>query len=101
MLCIHRTYKVCIQAYNIHHERIVSARMKFKNCFITIIGVYAPEEGRNEITDEFYEQLQRAIQQVHPDDSLIIASDFNAKVGNQRAKLALLILRKQIQMEAA
>ena len=78
MLHIHNKHRENIDSYNIWHERIVSARMRLKKDFLTIIGVYAPEEGREEQSEEFYKQLQRAVQAVNPEDKLIIAGDLNA-----------------------
>ena len=50
---------------------------------ITIIGVYAPKEGREEETIRFYKQLQKQIDKYSKSDSQRISGDLNARVGNQ------------------
>ncbi|XKL60326.1 hypothetical protein PGB90_001342 [Kerria lacca] len=62
MMCIHQKYKDIIDKYNIYHERIMLAKLKFQNGFITIIEIYSPEEGRNKMSEDFYAYLQKAIQ---------------------------------------
>jgi exonuclease III len=48
-----------------------------------IIGVYAPEEGREEDTKRFYKQIQKEVDKYSKSDSLIISGDLNARIGNQ------------------
>lgn len=50
------------------------ARFKIERDHMTITGVYAPEEGKNEETTQFYKRLQREID--------IVCGDLNARVGN-------------------
>ena len=50
---------------------------------IIVIGVYAPEEGREEETRQFYRQIQKEVDRCNKSDSLIISGDLNARVGNQ------------------
>ena len=50
---------------------------------ITVIGVYAPEEGRIEETLTLYDELQTQIDKVDKSNYLIVAGDFNARVGNK------------------
>jgi len=50
---------------------------------ITIIGVHASEEGREEEMRHFYKQLQKEVDKYNKSDSLIISGDLNARVGNQ------------------
>ena len=49
---------------------------------ITIIGVYAPEEGRKEEVRRFYKQLRKEVYKYSKSDSLMISGDLNATVGN-------------------
>lgn len=81
MLYIHKSYESSIDHYNIWSERIVSVRMKTKGNYLTMIAVYAPEEGKTELSKEFYETLQRAVQRINPREDVVIAGDLNAKVG--------------------
>ena len=84
MLYVNKTYKNAITEYNIWGERVVSARIKTKHGHLSIIAVYAPEEGKEEASTDFYESLQKATQRVHPEDDLVIAGDLNAQVGNRK-----------------
>lgn len=84
MICVHKSYRDKIVNYNICHERIISVRIKMGERYITVIGTYAPEEGRNEESNEFYENLQNVTQSVNNHDYKIIAGDLNAKVGDRR-----------------
>jgi len=65
------------------NDRIITVRLKTNRGHITIIGVYAPEEGREEETRRFYKQLQKEVDKYNKSDSLIISGDLNARVGNQ------------------
>lgn len=84
MLYIHKNHENAIEHYNIWSERIVSVRMKSKQRYTTIIGIYAPEEGKEELSNEFYETLQKAVQRTDPKEDLVIARDLNAQVGSRR-----------------
>ena len=50
---------------------------------LSVVGVYAPEEGWKEETDEFYETLDQQIYKWNRTDYLIVTGDFNALVGNK------------------
>lgn len=78
MLYIHKRYKNQIEHYNIRYNRIILARIKSKRGYITIVGVYAPKEGRNELSNEFYSTLQKVVQRMNSKEELIIAGDLNA-----------------------
>ncbi len=49
---------------------------------MTIIGIYAPEEGKREETEIFYDQLQKQLEKNNKNDYIILCDDFNARVGN-------------------
>jgi len=65
------------------NDRIITVCLKTNRGHITIIGVYAPGEGREEETICFYKQLQKEVDKYNKNDSLIISGDLNARVGNQ------------------
>jgi len=50
--------------------------------YLTLLAVYAPEEGKTEQTEEFYEPLQDQIDKINKNDYIIVARDYNARVGN-------------------
>ena len=49
---------------------------------MTVIQVYAPtEDSTDEVKEDFYEQLQQIMKEVHKQDKLIVMGDMNARVG--------------------
>ena len=63
--------------------RLVRARFNSKHCKLTILQCYAPtNDAEDEIKDEWYEQLQKAVAKVPAHDMLLVIGDMNAKVGN-------------------
>ena len=61
----------------------MTVRFKSTRRHLTIIGVYAPEEGRNEETEYFYENLQKEVSKWNETDYVIISGDRNARIGNK------------------
>lgn len=67
---INKSLKNKIHSYTWINERLILLRCKHGRGYITIIGAYAPEEGRKEATDEFYEQLQTTYNSINPNPML-------------------------------
>lgn len=66
-------------------ERIIMARFESNYCKLTFIQVYAPTNDKEEeIKKDFYGELQREINNIPKHDMLLIAGDFNAKIGSDR-----------------
>ena len=63
------------------NERILQLKYKLQRGYLTLLAVYAPE-GKTEQTEEFYETLQDQIDKISKNDYIVIAGDYNAKVGN-------------------
>ena len=73
-----------ILGYNPVNDRIISVRLQGKPLNITLIQVYAPTTGAEEVDiEEFYSKLQKVIDDTPKKDVLIIAGDLNAKVGDE------------------
>ena len=64
------------------NERTLQLRYKLQRGYLTLIAVYAPEEGKLEQTEEFYETLQDHVDKINKSDYIIVAGDYNARVGN-------------------
>ena len=64
------------------NERILQLRYKLQRGYLTLLAVYASEEGKTEQTEEFYETLQDQIDKKGKIDYLVVAGDYNARVGN-------------------
>jgi hypothetical protein len=72
-----------ITNYSFVNGRIITVRLKTNRGRITIIGVYAREEGREEETRPFYKQLQKEVDKNNKSGNLIISGNLNARVGSQ------------------
>ena len=65
-------------------DRMLRARFNSRYCKLTLVLCYAPtNDADEELKDDWYEQLQRAVSQVPKHDLLMIIGDLNAKVGSQ------------------
>jgi Endonuclease/Exonuclease/phosphatase family. len=47
------------------------------------VGIYAPVEGKEQDTEEFYRDLQQSMDKTPQKENIILAGDFNGRVGNQ------------------
>lgn len=75
MLYIYSKHRENIDSYNVCHERVISTRFHLKEGFLTIIGVYAPVEGREERSEKLYEYLKKTVQAVNPEENLVTVRD--------------------------
>lgn len=78
---LRKEWKTRIHSYNFINDRIINVRIKVHRGYLTIVGIYAPEEGRKDESIEFYEHLQKHINSVRKTDYIAICGDFNARVG--------------------
>ena len=63
-------------------KRVLKIRMRLRDCYLTVIAVYALTSVDEEVESEkFYELLQDQIDEVSKKDFLIVLGDFNARVG--------------------
>ena len=63
-------------------SRMAKIRLKGEVLNLTIIAVYAPTlQSSDDSKDEFYSSLQNAVSSVPSQDMLIVAGDWNARVG--------------------
>jgi hypothetical protein len=63
------------------NERILQLRYKSQREYLTLLAVYAPEEGKTEQTEEFYKILQDQIDKINKNDYIIVAGGYNAIIG--------------------
>jgi exonuclease III len=47
------------------------------------LGVYAPVEGKEQDTEEFYRELQQRFNKTSKKKNIILAGDFNGRISNQ------------------
>lgn len=82
-ILIHTKYANEIVECKYINSRIIVVRIKFKNETFSFIGIYAPENCRQEfIRSAFFNQLQQAMDEIPKTDSVIILGDFNSRIGN-------------------
>jgi len=70
--------------YTFWNDRIIETRLKTQRGHLTILGVYTPTEARDELTEEFYETLQKILDKVNKNDYIMLIGDMNARVGNNK-----------------
>ena len=71
-----------IQGYWSVSDRVILLKIRAKPFDMVLIQVYAPTaEASEEEIETFYEDLEKAIKEVHSTNILVILGDFNAKVG--------------------
>jgi exonuclease III len=80
-LLVNKSWKNKIHCYTFISERM-TIRLRLEREYLTLFNTYAPEEGREEETIKFYKILQNIIDKVNKNDYIILAGDFNARVGN-------------------
>jgi exonuclease III len=51
---------------------------------LTILGLYAPEKGREGDSDEFYKQLQDIYNKLNKNDHIVLEGDLNARVAKNQ-----------------
>ena len=74
----------CVESHRAYSDRIISIRIRSKPLNITILQVYAPTADASEVeAEQFYSEIQSALNQISKKDLLYIMGDFNAKVGDR------------------
>jgi hypothetical protein len=61
MICVHKTMSTKIDYYKFWTERIIDVKLNINRGYVTVIGLHAPEEGREELSNTFYDKLQNVI----------------------------------------
>lgn len=80
---IDRKWESRIKEVQYINERIIMMKLKHDRGYLIAIGVYAPEEGKKDETEEFYEILQNLLDKYNSKYEVLLVGDFNARVGNQ------------------
>jgi len=80
---IRKDWKHKIHDYTWISDRIIEIRIKVLNRNLTTVGVYAPVEGKEQETGEFYRELQQSTDKIPKKENIILAGDFNRRIGNE------------------
>ena len=70
--------------FNFINERLIEVNLDLKDKNIKVITAYGPnEDASKEEKDDFLNQLQLAVDNVKPNQEVMILGDLNARVGNK------------------
>jgi len=94
-VAVRRDWKHKIQDYTWIWDRIIETRIKVLNRNFTIVGVYAPVEGKEHATEEFYRELQQSMDKIPKNENIILA-DFNGRIGNQPIPECIVTYEEQV-----
>ena len=67
MIWNHKSISNKIDHYN-SGMTVIETRLKTQRGHLTILGVYAATEGRDELNEEFFETLQKVLDKVNKND---------------------------------
>ena len=76
---VRKDWKNKIQDYTWISDRIIETRVKVLNVNFTIVGAYAPVQGKEQDTGEFYRELQQSMDKIPKKENIILAGDFNGR----------------------
>ena len=77
----------CLDSWIAISERIIKARFYSRFIKTTITQVYAAtNEAEKQEKDDFYEQLQKIVDEVPRHDLLLVLGDWNPKVGGKQSE---------------
>jgi len=94
-IAIRKDWKHKIQDYTWISDIIIETRIRVLNRNFTIVRVYAPVEGKEQDTEEFYRELQQSMDKI-PKKENILAGDFSGRIGNQRIPECIRTYGKQV-----
>ena len=74
----------CVENHRAYSDRIIYIRIRSKPLNITILQVCTPTSDTSEDeTEQFYSEIQSALNQTSKKNLMYVMDDFNAKVGNR------------------
>ncbi|KDQ71490.1 hypothetical protein L798_13017, partial [Zootermopsis nevadensis] len=85
-----RQMREAMLAFTPVSERICTLRVKGKFRNISLVNVYAPTEGTEEVAvDGFYDELQSVCDKIWKHDMIKVLGDYNAKLGKEEVYVKL------------
>ena len=81
-IVIEKELSKCMTSYTLISERIMSVSLKTHTGLVTIIQVYAPDSTYDDDeVENFYNILQKKIDNIPKKSTILLIGDFNARVG--------------------
>jgi hypothetical protein len=77
MIWIHKSFRYKIAYYKFLNDRNYRKKTKTHWGHLTVLGVYAPTEGKKQKSEEFYETLQNIFDKVNKNDYIMLIGDLN------------------------
>ena len=68
--------------YKFWNDRVTETRLSTQKGYLTILAVYGPTEGRDELNEEFCETLQNILDKVNKNYYIMLIGDMNNRVDN-------------------
>jgi exonuclease III len=81
-IVIRKDWKHKIRDFSWISDRIIETRIELWNRHFTIVGVYVPVEGKEQVTEEFYRELQQPMDKIPNKENIILAGNFNGRIDN-------------------
>ncbi|XP_057667223.1 craniofacial development protein 2-like [Diorhabda carinulata] len=82
-ILVQKRLTIQIEECKYESKRNVAIRMRLGEELVNIIGIYAPENNREQnIRERFFEDLKTSINDMPSKGSMIVLDDFNDRIGN-------------------
>jgi len=72
MIWIQKSISNKIDHYKFWNDRAIETRLKTQGGHLKILGVYAPTEARDELSEEFDETLQKILNKVNKNNYIML-----------------------------
>ncbi|CAI9726028.1 Hypothetical predicted protein [Octopus vulgaris] len=81
---LYKKISKCVESYQTMSDRVITIRIKAKLNNITLLQIYAPTaDAEEDEIEQFYAEIQGAIEETPRADVVYILGDFNAKIGER------------------
>jgi hypothetical protein len=84
MIWVHKAISNKEDCYKFWTDRIIEVRLKITRDYVKVIGLYALEEDREELSNSFYDELPNVINKTNKNDYTLLIRDMNAHIGNKK-----------------
>jgi hypothetical protein len=82
MMWIHKSISNKMEYYTFWNNRIIETRLKIQTGHLTILAVHVSTEGREGLSEEFDETLQKILDTVNKNDYIMLIGDISSRVQN-------------------